>query len=83
MTKLYNNEASDEYVTIITQIDSRTRVIRRRHDLQWIMRKRSSPELNKGYWIGLSHDTKWDSATGPYPNIIECPCHNVSGGQED
>ena len=66
MTKLQNKESADQYAAIIIQIDSRTRVIRRRHDLQWIMQKRSSPNLNKGYWIDLSYHTTWESLINRY-----------------
>ena len=71
MSKLHHNESADEYAAIIMQIDSRTRVIRCRHDLQWIMQKRSSPDLNKGYWIGLSYHTTWDSLIKRYSGFTE------------
>jgi len=71
MFKSNKNESADEYAAIIMQIDSRTRVIRCRHDLQWIMQKRSSPDLNKGYWIGLSYHTTWDSLIKRYSGITE------------
>ena len=61
MTKLHNKESADEYAAIIMQIDSRTRVIRCRYDLQWIMQIRTSPDLNKGYGIGCSYHTSRDS----------------------
>ena len=63
MTMSHNKESADAYVANIIQIDSRTRVIRCRYDLQWIMQRRSSPDLNKGYWIGLSYHTTWESLT--------------------
>lgn len=81
MTKLHNNESADEYAAIIMQIDSTTRVIRCRHDLQWIMQKRSSPDLNKGYWIGLSYNTKWASIIAHYPHIMAPLTPKLSGGQ--
>ena len=71
MSKLCHNESADEYAAIIMQIDGRTRVIRCRHDLQWIMQKRSSPDLNKGYWIGLSYHTSWQSLKARYLGITE------------
>ena len=71
MFKSNKNESADEYAAIIMQIDSRTRVIRCRHDLQWIMQKRSSPDLNKGYWIGLSYHTTWDSLIKRYSGFTE------------
>ena len=33
---------------------SRWRIIRCRHDLQWVIQKRSSADLNKGRWAGQS-----------------------------
>jgi len=65
----HNKESADEYAAIIMQIDSRTRVIRCRHDLQWIMQKRSSPDLNKGYWIGPSYHTTWESLLERYTDL--------------
>jgi hypothetical protein len=70
MNSLHHNESADEYAAIIIQINSGTRVIRCRHDLHWIMQKRSSPDLNKGYWIGLSnHHTTWDSLLAYYTDL--------------
>ena len=69
--KEHNNESTDEYAAIIMQIDSRTRVIRCRHDLQWIMQKRTSPDLNKGYWIGLGYHTTWESLIKHYSGLRE------------
>ena len=74
MCKSNKNESADEYAAIIMQIDSRTRVIRCRHDLQWIMQKRSSPDLNKGYWISLSYYTSWDSRKPRYSGITRLIC---------
>lgn len=82
MTNPQNNESADGYSTIIMQIDSRTRVIRCRHDPQWIMQKRSSPNLNKGYWIGLSYHTTWESLTASHPHIAVPPNTNFSGDQD-
>lgn len=69
MNSLHQNESADEYAAIIMQIDSRTRVIRCRHDLQWIMQKRSSPDLNKRYWIDLSYHTTWESLLARYTDL--------------
>ena len=69
MTKLHNNESADEYATIIIKIDSRTQVIRCRHDLQWIVQKRSSPDFNKGYWIGRSYHTTSESLLARYTDL--------------
>ena len=82
MTSLHNNESADEYVAIIMQINSRTRVIRCRHDLQWIMQKRSSPDLNKGYWIGLSCHTTWESIVARYPHVVMPSNPSFNGGQD-
>ena len=69
MTMSHNKESADEYAAIIMQIDSRTRVIRCRHDLQWIVQKRSSPDLNKGYWIGSSYHSSWKSLLERYTDL--------------
>ena len=82
MTSLHSNESADEYVAIIMQIDSRTRVIRCRHDLQWIMQKRSSPDLNKGYWIGLSYHTSWESLKARYLGITGPLCIEFDGSSD-
>ena len=71
MTKLHNNESADEYAAIIIQIDSRTRVIRCRHNLQWIFQRRTSADLNKGHWVGLSYHTSWESLTAPNSGVRE------------
>jgi len=78
----HNKESADEYAAIIMQIDSGTRVIRCRHDLQWIMQKRSSPDLNKGYWIGRSYHTTWESLIARHPHIVVPLNPSFSGGKD-
>ena len=70
MTSLQYNESADEYGLVIIQFDRRHRVIRCRNNLQWIMQKRSSPDLNKGYCVGLSYHTKWESLTARYSMVV-------------
>ena len=82
MSKLCHNESNDDYAAIIMHIDGRTRVIRCRHDLQWIMQKRSSPDLNKGYWIGLSYSTTWDSLKARYLGITGLLCVERDGSSD-
>ena len=79
MSKLCHNESADEYAAIIMQIDGRTRVIRCRHDLQWIMQKRSSPDLNKGYRIGLSYHITWRSLKARHLGLTRRLCIEPGG----
>ena len=57
MCDLSTKETSDNYVRVIAQLSKRWRVIRWRHDLQWIIQRRSSADLNKGLWVGQSYHT--------------------------
>ena len=82
MTRLYINKSAGEYSRNIAQIDQRKWVMRRRHDLQGIMKKRSSLDLNKGYWIGRSYHTTWESLLARHPLIAAPPNPNFSGGQD-
>ena len=78
MNSFHHKETSDEYLHILCQLNSRWRVIRYRHDLQWIIQKRSSPNLNKGHWVGKSYHASKNSVvtaclgvTGLHNDIIE------------
>ena len=55
MCDLSTKETIDNYVQVVAQLSKRWRVIRCRHDLQWIVQKRPSADLNKGLWVGQSY----------------------------
>ena len=61
MCDLSTKETSDNYVRVVAQLSKRWRVIRGRHDLQWIIQRRSSADLNKGRWVGQSYHTTLES----------------------
>jgi hypothetical protein len=61
MCDLSTKETSDNYVQVVAQLSKRWRVIRCRHDLQWIIQRRSSADLNKGRWVGQSYHTTLES----------------------
>ena len=69
MTSRHLNETADEYAHIIVMINSRQRVIRCRNNQQWICQKRTSADLNKGHWVGLSYHTSWKSLTARYSGV--------------
>jgi hypothetical protein len=54
MTSRCLNETADEYALVVAILNSRQRVIRCRHNLQWDFQQRTSANLNKGHWAGLS-----------------------------
>ena len=61
MCDLSTKETSDHYVRVIAQLSKRWRVIRCRHDLQWIIQRRSSADLNKGRSVGQSYHMTLES----------------------
>tara|TARA_B100001093_G_scaffold131622_1_gene124177 strand:- start:478 stop:756 length:279 start_codon:yes stop_codon:yes gene_type:complete len=61
MCDLSTKETSDNYVQVVAQLSKRWRVIRCRHDLQWIIQRRSSADLNKGRWVGQSYHMTLES----------------------
>lgn len=61
MNSLQHKETSDQYLHIMCHLNSRWRVIRCRHDLQWIIQRRSSADLNKGHWVGQSYHMTLES----------------------
>ena len=61
MCDLSTKETSDNYVQVVAQLSKRWRVIRCRHDLQWIIQRRSSADLNKGHWVGQSYHMTLES----------------------
>ena len=75
MCDLSTKETSDNYVQVVAQLSKRWRVIRCRHDLQWIIQRRSSADLNKGLWVGQSYHIIRES--------IRASCLGVTGAQND
>jgi hypothetical protein len=71
MCDLSTKETSDNYVQVIAQLSKRWRVIRCRHDLQWIIQRRSSADLNKGHWVGQSYHMTLES--------LRASCLGVTG----
>ena len=66
----YNRcETSDYYFRVTAIINPRQRIIRCRRGLQWVAQKRTSADLNKGHWIGLSYHTSWESLTARYSGV--------------
>lgn len=74
MISRYLNETADEDAPIVANINSRRQVIRCRNNRQWIYQKRTSADLNKGHWIGLSYHTSWESLTVRYSEVTGLPC---------
>ena len=75
MNSLQHKETSDQYLHIVCHLNSRWRVIRCRHDLQWIIQRRSSGDLNKGRWVGQSYHMTLES--------LKVSCLGVTGLQND
>ena len=75
MCDLSTKETSDNYVQVVAQLSKRWRVIRCRHDLQWIIQRRSSADLNKGRWVGQSYHMTLES--------LRASCLGVTGAQND
>ena len=71
MTSRSLNETADEYAFVEVMVNARQRVIRCRHNLQWIFQRRTSADLNKGHWVGLSYHTSWESLTARYSGVLE------------
>ena len=71
MTSRCLNETADEYAYVVIMLNSRQRVIRCRRNLQWIFQRRTSADLNKGHWVGLSYHTSWESLTVRYSGVRE------------
>ena len=71
MTSRCLNETADEYAYVTVVLNPRQRVIRCRHNLQWIFQRRTSVYLNKGHWVGLSYHTSWESLTARYSGFRE------------
>lgn len=75
MNSFQHKETSDQYLHIMCHLNLRWRVIRCRHDLQWIIQRRSSADLNKGHWIGQSYHMTLES--------LRASCLGVTGLQND
>ena len=73
MNSLQHKETSDQYLHIVCHLNSRWRVIRCRHDLQWIIQRRFSADLNKGRWIGQSYHMILESLRASCLGITELP----------
>ena len=71
MTSLCLNETADEYAYVIVMLNPRQRVIRCRHNLQWIFQRRTSADLNKGHWVGLSYHASRESLITRYSGVRE------------
>ena len=71
MTSRSLNETADEYAYVVVILDPRQRVIRCRDNRQWIFQRRTSADLNKGHWVGLSYHTSWESLTARYSGVRE------------
>ena len=69
MTSRCLNETADEYAYVVVVLNPRQRVIRCRHNLQWIFQRRTSTDLNKGHWVGLSYHTSWESLIARYSGV--------------
>ena len=89
MCDLSTKETSDNYVQVVAQLSKRWRVIRCRHDLQWIIQRRSSADLNKGRWVGQSYHMTLESlrasclgATGLQNDKIEALIDTGSGPEQ-
>ena len=71
MTSLCLNETADEYAYVIVMLNPRQRVIRCRHNLQWIFQRSTSADLNKGHWVGLSYYASRESLITRYSGVRE------------
>ena len=71
MTSRCLNETADEYAYVAIMVNARQRVIRCRDNRQWIFQRRTSADLNKGHWVGLSYHTSWESLTVHYSGVRE------------
>ena len=79
MTSCCLNETTDEYAYVVVVLNPRQRVIRCRHNLQWIFQRRTSADLNKGHWVGLSYRTSWESLKARYLGITGLLCIEPDG----
>ena len=77
MTSCSLNETADEYAFVEVMLNARQRVIRCRHNLQWIFQRRTSADLNKGHWVGLSYHTSWESLIARYSGVREALNANI------
>jgi len=77
MTSCSLNETADEYAFVEVMLNARQRVIRCRGNRQWIFQRRTSADLNKGHWVGLSDHTSWESLTARYSGVIEALNANI------
>ena len=76
------NETADEYAFVEVMVNARQRIIRCRHNLQWIFQRRTSADLNKGHWVGLSYHTSWESLTARYSGVLEALNANLKSNDD-
>ena len=55
-----NRERDDYYANVVLQLSLRWRIITCKHDIQWILQKRSVAPPNTGTWAGKSYATTRD-----------------------
>ena len=65
------NKTAGDYACDVVMLDATQSVIRCRHNLQWLFQRRTSADLNKGHWVGLSYHTSWESLTARYSGVRE------------
>ena len=82
MTSRCLNETADEYAYVVVMVNARQRVIRCCHNLQWIFQRRTSADLNKGHWVGLSYHTSWESLTVRYSGVLEALNANLKSDED-
>ena len=82
MTSRCLNETADEYAYVVVMVNARQRVIRCPHNLQWIFQRRTSADLNKGHWVGLSYHTSWESLTVRYSGVLEALNANLKSDED-
>lgn len=56
-TNTSHRERDDEYTGTVIQFNARWRLIICKDNIQWIVQKRTSKDLNKGMWLGKSYLT--------------------------
>ena len=52
-----HRESSDDYSAVILDFFADYRLIKCKHNMQWIIQKRSSHRPNVGVWVGIGHVT--------------------------
>ncbi len=52
-----HRESSDDYYAVILNFFADYRLIKCKHNMQWIIQKRSAHRPNVGVWVGIGHVT--------------------------